>query len=143
MIALITDSSVILKWFHSEGEDELPAARAVLQAHRDQQLGALILDLTLYELGNILLRRLGWAAAQVTQQLDDIVLLCGPPLSLLPEWRHDAADLAEQHRLTFYDAAFAAAARGLQVPLLSADRELLQAGLAESVSAFAQRMHLV
>jgi predicted nucleic acid-binding protein len=45
--------------------------------------------------------------------------------------------LAEQHRLTFYDAAWAAAAAQLGVPLVSADDKLLGPGLAISATAAA------
>jgi len=61
-------------------------------------------------------------------------------ITLEPSWRRDAAELAQLHRLTFYDAAFAAAARGLDVTLLSADRQLLASGLAESVTSWAARL---
>lgn len=69
-------------------------------------------------------------------------MIFGTPLLSSPEWLRDAADLASDHRLSFYDAAWAAAARGLGVPLISADRQLLAAGLAESATAAAQRLGL-
>ena len=56
---------------------------------------------------------------------------------LEPPWRRDATELGQRHGLTFYDAAFAAAARGLDVPLVSADRQLLASGLALSLTAWA------
>ena len=135
----MADSSVLLKWFHTEGEDEVAAAQAVLRAHRARQADVRVLDLTIYELGNTLLRSLRWPAQRVGDRLDDLLFLCGPVLTLEPAWRRDAAELAQLHRLTFYDAAFAAAARGLDVTLVSADRRLLASGLAESVTAWAAR----
>lgn len=57
-------------------------------------------------------------------------------------WLHDAAVLAETHALSFYDASWAATVAALDVPLVSADRRLLAAGLAESPSAFATRLNL-
>jgi predicted nucleic acid-binding protein len=44
--------------------------------------------------------------------------------------------------VTFYDAAWAAAARALHVPLVSADRQLVTANLAESATAVAARLGL-
>jgi predicted nucleic acid-binding protein len=142
VIEVLADASVILKWFHTDGEAEVIAAQALLRAHRAEQIRTLILDLAVYELGNVLARSLAWPAAEVADQLDELMLLCGPALQLLPEWRRDAAQLAEQNGLTFYDAAYAAAARGLQISLVSADRELLRVGLAESISGFAERLRL-
>ncbi|HEU0169713.1 MAG TPA: hypothetical protein VFS62_18210, partial [Chloroflexota bacterium] len=74
--------------------------------------------------------------------VEALVALCGPPITLEPEWRRDAAVLAVQHRLTYYDASYAAAARGLGVALVSADKQLLDAGLAETITQFVERLRL-
>lgn len=47
---------MLIKWFHSEGEGELPHARALRSAHVAGELDAHILDLATYELGNVLVR---------------------------------------------------------------------------------------
>ncbi len=57
-------------------------------------------------------------------------------------WLRDAAVLAETHTLSFYDASWAAAAAGLGVSLVSADRRLLFADLAETPTAVTLRLHL-
>jgi len=138
--ALIIDTSVVLKWFHSDGESEVSESRALLAAHRDEILTAHILDLSLYELGNVLLRALRWSARDTADQLDDLLVLCGPPLVPAPSWRRDAAELAANHRLSFYDATFAATARAMECPLISADHKLLSANLAESPTQYAVRI---
>lgn len=143
MTAAIVDTSVIIKWFHTAGESEVVAARAVLEAHRDEVLTAHLLDLSVYEFGNVLLRALHWSAAEVADQLDDLLVICGPPLVPAPQWRRDGAELAEQHGLTFYDAMFVAAARATRTTLISADKQLLATGLAESATTFARRLGLV
>lgn len=136
------DTSVLIKWFHSTGEPDLEAARALRDAHVANQVDAHILDLALYELGNVLVRSLRWPAGDVADQLDDLLAIFGTPLLSSPEWLRDAAGLATVHRLSFYDAAWAAAARGLGVALVSADRQLLAAGLAESATVTAHRLGL-
>lgn len=141
--AVVVDTSVILKWFHAEGETEVAAARSLLAAHRDELLTAHLLDLALYELGNVLVRSLGWSGAATADQLDDLLVICGAPLAPTPEWRRDGADLAARHGLSFYDASFAAAARALAVPLVTADRRLLTAGLGESPTRCATRIGLI
>jgi predicted nucleic acid-binding protein len=140
---VLVDTSVLMKWFHSAGESELVAARALRDAHVANQIDAHILDLALYEVGNVLVRSLRWPAGEVADQIDDLLAIFGTPLLSSPAWLRDAAELAADHQLTFYDAAWAAAARGLGVPLVSADRQLLAAGLAESATAAAQRLGLI
>lgn len=142
MTALLVDTSVLVKWFHSEGEAELPAARSLRDAHLTGAVEAHILDLGVYEVGNVLVGSLRWAPAEVADQLDDLLAVFGAPLVCAPGWLRRAAWLAGEHGLTFYDAAWAAAAQELRVPLVSADRLLLAAGLAESVTDLTARLRL-
>lgn len=142
MTALIIDTSVVLKWFHSAGESEVDEAQTLLAAHRTGFLTAHILDLSVYELGNVLLRALRWSADDTADQLDDLLVICGSPLVLLPAWRRSAAGFAHRQGLSFYDASFAAAADAMNAPLVSADRKLLSAGLAESPTQTCKRLGL-
>lgn len=143
MTALLVDTSVLIKWFHSDGESELDGARAIRNGVQRGDLDAVIIDLGLYELGNVLLRALRWPATDIADQLDDVLAVCGTPIAMLPAWLRDAAFLGERYRLTFYDAAWAASARALAVPLVSADSRLLDASLAEAPTAFARRFGLM
>ena len=142
MTTLLIDTSVLVKWFHGPGESELPQARAIRDASRGGEVHSLVIDLALYELGNVLLRSLGWDGADVADQLDDLVTICGAPLTMESAWLRRAAELGSTHRLTFYDAAWAAAAEALTVPLVSADAQLRSAGLAESPTSVAERLRL-
>lgn len=127
---LLVDTSVAIKWVHEEGESDVDAARLLLTAHRSGTTRLLLLDLAAYEFGNVLLRALRQPASVVIDQLDLLRRLCGPFVHPAPSWLADAAALGERHGLTFYDAGWAAAARALDCPLVSADRKLLSAGLA-------------
>jgi len=139
---LLVDTSVLVKWFHSEGESEVIEARAIRDATQVGDVQARVIDLALYEMGNVLLRALGWGASDIADQIADLVVICGPPLAMDGEWLRQAALLGERHRLTFYDAAWAGAAKALGVSLVSGDAQLLAAGLAESPAAVAQRLRL-
>ena len=142
MTTLLVDTSVLVKWFHVEGEAELAESRALRDATVSGEVEARVIDLALYEMGNVLLRRLAWRAPDVADQLDDVVTVCGAPLAMSAEWFRLAAELGFEHRLTFYDAAWAAAARALRVPLVSTDSQLLDAGLAESPAGVVRRLRL-
>lgn len=142
MTDLLLDTSVLITWFHSEGDHHVDEARALRRAHVGGSVRVHVLDLAIYELGNVLLRALRWPAEEVAGQIDDLLVVCGPPLVLTASWAREAAGLAEQHRLTFYDAAWAAAARSVAVPLVSADRQLLDTGLAESLPQITRRLRL-
>jgi predicted nucleic acid-binding protein len=139
---VLVDTSVVMKWFHEEGEAEVAEARALLAAHQADRITAYLLDLSLYELGNVLIRSLRWSPTDAADQLDDLIAICGDPL--VPDlcWHRDAASLAALHGLSYYDASFAAAAAAIGAPLVSADKELTTAGLAESPSALVRRLRL-
>jgi predicted nucleic acid-binding protein len=139
---ILVDTSVLVKWFHSEGEPELAEARAIRDAAQVGEVQARVIDLALYEMGNVLLRTLGWGASDIAGQLADLVIICGPPLAMAAEWLALAALIGERHRLTFYDAAWAAAAGALGVSLVSGDAKLVAAGLAEAPAAIVQRLRL-
>lgn len=142
MTHLLIDTSVLIKWFHAEGEAELAESRAVRSAHICGGVDAHMLDLAVYEVGNVLVGALGWKPAQVADQLDDLLTILGPPLLMTQDWLRHAARLAHVHSLTFYDASWAATAQMLNMTLVSADRQLLAAGLAESPATTVTRLRL-
>jgi predicted nucleic acid-binding protein len=139
---LLADTSVLIKWFHAEGEPELQEALAILSAAQRGDVECRMIDLALYEMGNVLLGPLGWTGSDVADQLDDLIVICGAPLAMTPAWLRRTAELGEIHGLTFYDAAWAASAVELGVPLVSGDRRLISCGLAESPTSIAQRLRL-
>lgn len=142
MTTVLVDTSVLIKWFHRAGESEVSEARALRDATTRGDVESRIIDLALYEMGNVLVRSLGWSGAAVADQLTDIVTVCGAPLALGLDWHRRAALVGHRHGLTFYDAAWAAAAEALGVALVSADARLLGAGLAESPAGVARRLRL-
>lgn len=128
-IDVVSDASVALKWFHAEGEEEVEAARALLAGQRRRTVALKVLDLTPYEIGNALLRgRPSIGAERVAAVLGALAEICAQITPTESELAM-AADLAERHRLTFYDAAYAALARNRNAHLATLDGELLRADL--------------
>jgi predicted nucleic acid-binding protein len=135
MIDVVADASVVLKWFHAEGEEEVEAARELIDHTRRRAIAVSVIDLTAYEIGNVLLRRRPAVGAdRVSVVLDALGEIC-PRLTLSSAELADAAHLAERHGLTLYDAAYAAAARGRGADLATMDRDLIRAGLGRPPSA--------
>ena len=139
---MLVDTSVLIKWFHDAGESEVAEARAIRDAHVRGDLDAHVLDLAVYEVGNVLGWALKWAAGDVGDQLDDLLTIVGSPIVMAQSWLREAAVLAETQTLSFYDASWAAAAAALGVSLVSADRQLVAAGLAETPATVTSRMNL-
>jgi predicted nucleic acid-binding protein len=126
---VLVDATVVLKWFHEEGEEEVDAARALLDAHRDRTLAVQMLDLTPYEVGNALIRGCaGLGAAQVAIVLRAAREICAAVVPNGEDLAH-AAGLAVEHDLTLYDAAYAAVAQRRGATLTTLDGKLLARGL--------------
>jgi predicted nucleic acid-binding protein len=99
-----------------------------------------VLDLTPYEVGNALMRgRAAAGAEQVATVLEALAEVC-PALRPNPGDLRRATELAAEHDLTLYDAAYAAVAESREAALATLDSALLDAGLGIRPSALAARL---
>ncbi|HET8954338.1 MAG TPA: type II toxin-antitoxin system VapC family toxin [Solirubrobacterales bacterium] len=128
-IDVVSDANVVLKWFHSKGEEEVEPARALLDAHKERTVVLSVLDLTKYEVGNALMRGRSGASADQTAIVIEALLEICPFIRPSPEEMKAATQLAECHKLTLYDAVYAAVAQGRSAELVTLDRALLEAKL--------------
>ena len=128
-ISVVSDANIVLKWFHSEGEEEVESARKLLDAQKERTIVLSVLDLTAYEIGNALMRgRAGATAEQAATVIEALADVCTSIRPSLKEMR-EASLLAERHGLTFYDATYAAVAQSRSAELVTLDRALLAAKL--------------
>lgn len=125
---VVCDASVALKWFHEAGEEEVEPSRALLEAYADRRVELVVLDLTVYEIGNVLVRALGLPPEQAVAVLDALDDIC-PRVAPAPAELALAVQLAADHRLTFYDATYASVAQARGATLATLDRALLGAGV--------------
>ncbi len=131
MIGVCSDASVAYQWFHAEGEDpvEVEASRTLVRAAAMGTAALWVLDLTRYEIGNAFLYgRAKVSAKRLSRVLDELAGIC-PVIHPTIDDIHEAARLAETHRLTLYDATYAAVARSRAAELATLDKALLKAGL--------------
>ncbi len=126
MSPLLLDASVWIATF--DPDDRYNAAAQKLVA---SGTALTALDLTLYEVANVALRR--WKAADDARRLVQLVRASCPG-AIAPvddELADTAIALAQEHGLSMYDAAYVAAARLNDWTLVSADhRDLVGPGLA-------------
>ena len=128
MTTLLLDASVLLAAFDPEDDHHDPA-RALLE---DDEATLATLDLARYEVANVAVR--AWRAPKsVAPLLAAIERLAndGGVLTSTDSLLARAADLAERHTISVYDAAYAAAASDAGHRLVSCDkRDLVSKGLA-------------
>jgi predicted nucleic acid-binding protein len=131
-LTLLLDASV---WVASkDAEDRYCAASRALVLDQTQLVGAL--DLTLYEVANALGVRAG-ARPAAREVLATIAARCGERLLRIdPDLLDATLELAAEHGLTAYDAAYVAAAEARGWKLVSIDvADLVSKGLAVTPDA--------
>jgi predicted nucleic acid-binding protein len=140
-IDVVADANVALKWFHEAGEPDVEPARALLTLHRERAIALQVLDLTLYELGNALLRgHVGATAGQVSAVLAALREIC----AIIAPDDDDlklAAELAVEHRLTLYDAVYCAVARLRGAELATLEEQILAADLGTRPAGLLERLN--
>lgn len=128
--AWIVDASVALKWFlPADREPDAELARGIVG-----RLALRTTSLAIYEVGNILTRHSGWPASDIASALKLLRATCGEPIALTAADESRTASLALEYDLTFYDASYVAVAQRTRRKLLSADRDLLDPGLAVALA---------
>lgn len=130
MSTLLLDASVILAAFDSD-EDQHRPALAILA---DPNATLATLDLARYEVANVAIR--AWRdPARVSPLLEAIDRISddGGVILSTAALLARAAQLAEEHTISVYDAAYVTAAAQIGGSLVSCDvRDLLSKGLASS-----------
>ena len=131
MIGVCSDANVAFQWFHAEDEDpvEVEASRTLVRSAAHGTISLSVLDLTRYEVGNAFLHGRTKATAQQSARILDALARVCPVIVPTAADLQDAARIAERHRLTMYDASYAAVARSRGAELATLDKALLKAGL--------------
>jgi predicted nucleic acid-binding protein len=126
--SLLLDASVLLAAFDPEDDHHEPASTLLV----DTETTLATLDLARYEVANVAVR--AWRSPQsVTPLLSAVDRLAddGGVLVSTRSLLTQAAELAERHTISVYDAAYAAAADEADLRLISCDeRDLVSKGLA-------------
>ncbi len=128
MTTLLLDASVLLAAFDPEDDYHEPA-RALLE---DDEVTLATLDLARYEVANVVVR--AWRAPELVASLLAVIEKLandGGVLSSTDTLLARAAEIAEHHTISVYDAAYAAAAEEGGHRLVSCDeRDLVSKDLA-------------
>ena len=128
MTTLLLDASAILAAFDPEDESHEPASALLT----DAELTLVTLDLARYEVTNVAIR--AWRSPKAVVPLlaaIDRITEDGGVIEATSSLLSAAADLAERHEISVYDAAYVIAAAEAERILVSCDvRDLISKGLA-------------
>src|SRR5207248_4667612 len=127
-------TSVLVRFFHDHDDGAQRAARALWRAWDAQETDLFLLDLSVYEFINVIVRRFGFVpdrAARDVRHLFDLdfeLVTCERGLV------EATARTAATTGLSGYDAAFVATARSLEIPLITADTAIIEAAPDTAIS---------
>jgi predicted nucleic acid-binding protein len=119
---VVVDASVVLKWFHREGERHVEAARDLRTQFQAGELRVLAPTLLWLELINVAARRWRWPGARLEHLAEALpnlgFELREPELATVAVWA--------ARGLTAYDAAYVAVAERAGTQLISDDEEIVR-----------------
>jgi predicted nucleic acid-binding protein len=123
---------VVVKWLVDD-EPRTAEAKSLLTVHLEGGSRASILDVTLYEVGNALVRKGIWGA-DMGVLLDQLLRWDLGWISLTDAVGVDkVSEVVGAYELSFYDASYLAAALLHDLPLVTDDAALFQAASDEGV----------
>jgi len=132
----VVDASVVAKWFNS-GEEFENEAIALRNAWTEDRIELVAPRLLPFEVANSIWRNPNLNMEEA-RALARLVIKLSPKLTgLTEEVAELAMSLARRKHLPFYDASYLALARSLSRPLITADREQL-----EAARRFAEAIHV-
>jgi predicted nucleic acid-binding protein len=130
----VLDASVVLKWFHTEGERHVKEARKLRTQFQAGELRVVAPSMLWLELLNVAGRRWGWSEGQLdalATKLPDLGFdMHEPELPAVARW--------VARGLTAYDGAYLAVAEAAGVKLITDDDEIVRRAT-ETAAALGKR----
>lgn len=118
----VLDASVVLKWFHCEGEAHVESARELRAQFEAGELRVIAPPLLWLELLNVAARRWRWPRVRLEQLAATLSTLgfelLEPDLSGVARWA--------AHGLTSYDAAYVSVAEQAGIKLFTDDAQIVR-----------------
>jgi len=116
----VLDASVVLKWFHEQGEANADGALRLRKQFEAGELRVVAPPLLWLEVLNVAARRWHWTSSQLDQLAASLPELgfeeAEPELEGVAEWASQG--------LTAYDATYVAVAEEAGIPLITDDAEI-------------------
>ena len=127
MSKLVVDSSVAIKWFVAEVDDQ--KAKAILTAQRNNTISLFAPALLYTEVGNILWKKHRQGILTINKAQQTLAELRTIPLTIVPDSEplDEALRLAIQHNRSVYDSLYLALSLREDCPFVTADERFVNA----------------
>ncbi|MBM3706728.1 MAG: type II toxin-antitoxin system VapC family toxin [Actinobacteria bacterium] len=119
----ILDTSIIIKWYYSDNENDLDCARLFYDRVKNNQVIIVSLDIMTYELLNFFVFKFNLPEDKINEvlaEIYDIVFLISINKPIIEE----ACKVARILKNSIYDSSFVVLSLKLNYPLFTADKKL-------------------
>ena len=125
---VVVDSSVLLAYIRRDAGEHQATVDELFDRIVEGDVGFFLLDLSVYEILNVLVRRHGVAADEVGSVISDLLALADEVVRVTQPLAAASSTVAEATGLSGYDAAFLAAGRATGSAVVTLDDRLIEAG---------------
>jgi len=126
MKKILIDTSVVIKWYKTVGEERVIEARKYLKEYINNELKICVSQLTILELLNQAVSDVHFSQEQWRKIIDDFFQLSLEILYFDKELATKIYEIGKRYRLTAYDASYIALAQSLKTDFITADKKLVK-----------------
>lgn len=126
MESILIDTSVIIKWYKTIGEEKTREARKYLSDHLNGKRLLSLPELTVFELLNLAVLDKNLTQEEWDKIIEDFFNLSLRIISLDNELAKETYHLGKKYGITAYDASYVACAKVLGINFLTADKKLVK-----------------
>ena len=122
---IILDTSVTIKWFFNEDEENTQAANLILNRYLDNEIGIIIPEIAIFEIANVIKYRIKTAQNKhIGANIIDKIFNLGIIFYINKEILKNAFNIAIDINESVYDCIFIATAEYFKSKMITDDRKL-------------------
>jgi len=122
---MILDTSVIIKWFFNEEEENTQAANLILNRYLNNEIGIIIPEVAIFEIANVIKNRIKSSQnKRIGANLIDKIFNLGIIFYINKEILKNAFNIAIDINESVYDCIFIATAEHFKSKMITDDRKL-------------------
>ena len=122
---IILDTSVIIKWFFNEEEENTLAANLILNRYLDNEIGIIIPEIAIFEIANVIKNRVKTSLNKhIGANVIDKIFNLGIIFYISKEILKNAFNIAIDINESVYDCIFIATAEHFKSKMITDDRKL-------------------
>lgn len=121
---LVMDSSVFIKWFSKDKEDDMDNAISILESLTNKNIIIACPEIAIYELANVLYYKPDLDCEKIKIALEQFLNLGIEFIKLFKDLILDANKIRHDLDITFYDSSYLALAKFFKLKFITADEKL-------------------